>query len=197
MSAKFAIKIDKNNLICTILAKNYGKNSSFKFKREELIDTTQIPVSIDIALYCTYNHGKIEMYYDEKNNQVTSKGGTILFNPTNGNSATYVSDSIDKMYVESIEENDTKKYLETLKAWESVYKEVLDLEKKKEELQKELNSKTELLLANIEIHRQHVSYLHDLLCKPLAISGYNEFKHKIHVEEDGSVFILNKEALVK
>jgi hypothetical protein len=95
-----------------------------------------------------------------------------------------------KIFVQELDADRVKAYRETL------YK-FLEIKVRADELR---TLYLETLKEMDKITRPHqvvVTELYDHLCKKLALLGYNEFRHKVHVDADGKVFIIDKDVVIK
>lgn len=100
------------------------------------------------------------------------------------------SDKTLKIYVCELDDDRTSAFRSTMKSFLLLNEEVELLKSQYVEL-------TRKLFASIQKHEFVCTELHDHLCKKLAVVGYNEFNHKVHVEDSGKVYIIDKSIEIK
>lgn len=182
-----SVSLDNDNKVITIVSSNL-KNAYIPPKDSE--GNRCIPISIAETLVLSHFHKKKIIFFDELTRVITNDQGEIMFGMMNGNQATYASGDECKVYVETIDKSKAQEFLSTLKAFKLQEKVVIQLQEK---VQEEFN----LMHENLGAHVNVLTKLHEELCKILAISGYNEFKNKIHIDPDGKVFMIDKSVDVK
>ena len=189
------LAIDKDNRIVHTVFKDNNDNSGIPeftpsgYKCYEMSEEEALYISYLMIKPVKKGNGQGSHYFDPVTRIVTNDKGEQMFSPETGNAYTHSKDDNVKYFVEELSEADAKLYRDTLKKVKE-----LDLEYK--ELEKNLSDKYNEIQNAIEKHVSGITLLHEKLCKILAISGYNEFKHKIHVDKDGKVYMVPKNAVI-
>jgi hypothetical protein len=181
------IILEDDNKIRTVLGMNLP---NFKVPERDPHNCRCFEINIDESLWISHLIDKGPLYFNPNNRQVTNEKGEVMFGMMNGNQSTYTAGKDSKIYVDTISTEEATSFLTSLKNFKIEEEKIIELQKELDKTYQEYNQK---LSKHVEI----VSNLHDKLVRVLAISGYNEFKNKIHIDSDGKVYIIDKNVHVK
>lgn len=183
----FIISVDNDNKIC-----NLACNPSRKSKLQPIDNNGQrlYELSCNEIIRACILIKKNALYFNPENRDFYNEKGEVMFNANNGNSSTYLVNDKSKEYVCKIDKNKAKQFLDSLiliKNEEIRYNEI------KNKLDKQLFKVNQAVTDHIAV----LENIHDEMAKELAMSNYNEFKHKIHLDEDGSLYIIPKQTQIE